>query len=181
MLRPKRGGRGIGGLVAAGCLIGLLVRPGMAASLSPQDLQVLGSTLAFVQPPPSGEGVVAIVYAGHDSASYQDAAAIAAMIGRGLTVGGGALTPRLVDARQLGAADFKLVIVAEGANGDAVQEAVRAHRALCVTGDRAAVQAGFCAMAIRSTGRVEILINHQAAQASGIGFATAFRMMVHEL
>ena len=30
-------------------------------------------------------------------------------------------------------------------------------------------------------GRVEILLNYQAAQASGIGFATAFRMMVHEL
>jgi hypothetical protein len=181
MLRPKQGWRGVGGLVAACGLIALLVRPGLAASLSPQDLQVLGSTLAFVQPQPSGEGVVAIAYAGRDSASYQDAAAIAAVIGKSLTSGGAVLTPRLVDVGELASTEFKFVIVAEGANSDAVMQAARAHHALCVTGDRSAVQAGFCTMAVHSTGRVEILLNHQLAQAAGITFATAFRMMVHEL
>jgi hypothetical protein len=169
------------GLVAVCGLIASSARPAAAASLSPQDLQVLASTLAFVQPQPAGDGAVAIVYAGRDSASYQDAAAIAAMIGRSLTTGGGSLTPRLVDARDLATTDFKLLIVAEGANAAAVLDAARAHHALCVTGERAAVQAGLCTMAIRSTGRVEILLNHQAALVSGLGFATAFRMMVHEL
>jgi hypothetical protein len=181
MLGPKRDWRRVGGVVAACGLIGLLARPGMAASLSPQDLQILGSTLAFVQPPPSAEGVVAIAYTGRDSASYRDAAAIAAMIGKGLTAGGSVLAPRLVDAQELATADFKLVIAAEGVDGRAVQEAARSHHALCVTGDRMLVQTGFCTMAIHSTGRVEILLNHQLAQASGINFATAFRMMVHEL
>jgi hypothetical protein len=36
-------------------------------------------------------------------------------------------------------------------------------------------------MAIRSTGKVEILLNYRAAQTAGINLATAFRMMVSEL
>jgi hypothetical protein len=161
--------------------IALLGRPGWAASLSQQDLQVLGNALAFVQPRPVGGGSVAVVYAGRNSPSHQDAEAILAVIGKGLTAGGVVLTPRLVDADELAATEFSLVIVAAGANGEAVTRAARAQRSLCVTADQAAVTQGVCTMAIRSTGRVEILLNHQAALASGIGFATAFRMMVHEL
>ena len=91
------------------------------------------------------------------------------------------LTPRLVDTDELAATAFSLVIVAAGANSEAVARAARAQHVLCVTADQAAVQQGVCTMAIRSTSRVEILLNYQLARASGVSFATAFRMMVHEL
>lgn len=166
---------------AAFALIALLARPGRSASLSPQDLQVLGNALAFAQPHTSA-GTVAVVYAGRDSASRQDAAEILAAIGPGLKTSGVVLTPRLVAAEELATTEFDLVIVAAGANSEPVLRAARAHHALCVTGDRAAVRDGVCAMAIASTGRrVEILLNSRALQALGVSFATAFRMMVQEL
>jgi hypothetical protein len=159
----------------------LLARPVWGASLSAEDLQILAGALAFVQPRPSGDGVVAIVYSGRDGRSRQDAEAILTLIGKNLTANDSVLTPRLVDADELAAAAFNLVIVVPGANSDAVSRAVRSHHALCVTADQAAVRQGLCAMAIRSAGKVEILLNYRAAQDAGVKIATAFRMMVGEL
>jgi hypothetical protein len=181
MQRPRFDARWARCIAAACGLLVLLGRTGWAASLSPQDIRVLGNALAFMQPRPARDGSVAVVYAGRNSPSHQDAEAILAMIGKGLTVGSVVLTPRLIDTADLQTSEFSLVIVAAGANGEAVMHSAQAHHSLCVTADQAAVQQGLCTMAIRSTGRVEILLNHQAAQASGVGFATAFRMMVREL
>ena len=182
MLRWKLSSRGRHcGLAVVSLLLASIAQPVCAASLTPQDLQILGSALAFVQPRPAGDGVVAIVYAGKDRSSRQDAEAIRAAIGESLTAYGILLTPKLVEAGELASTDFSLVIVATGANSDAVPPAVRMHHALCVTADQEAVRLGFCTMAIRSSGKVEILLNYRAAQASGINLATAFRMMVSEL
>jgi hypothetical protein len=169
------------GLVVVSVLLASIARTVCAASLTPQDLQVLGSALAFVQPRLAGDGVVAIVYTGKDSSSRQDAEAIRAAIGEKLSANGILLIPKLVDAAELASVDFRLVIVASGANSDAVASALRMHHALCATADQEAVRQGLCTMAIRSTGKVEILLNYRAAQASGINLATAFRMMVSEL
>lgn len=152
-----------------------------AASLSAQDLQVLGTALAFMQPRPANDGTLAIVYATGDRASLEDARAIMAAIGSGLIAARTTLVPKLVDADTLAATDFSVAIVAAGANSEIVMRAVRAQHALCVTADQAAVQQGVCTMAIRSSERVEIVLNHQVAERTGINFATAFRMMVHEL
>jgi hypothetical protein len=169
------------GLAVLSLLLASIAQPVRAASLTPQDLQILGSALSFVQPRPASDGVVAIVYAGKDRSSRQDAEAIRAAIGESLTANGILLTPKLVEAGELGGADFSLVIVAAGANSDSVPPALRVHHALCVTADPEAVRLGFCTMAIHSTGKVEILLNYRAALASGINLATAFRMMVSEL
>ncbi len=169
------------GLTIATLLLASIAPRVCAASLTPQDLQILGSALAFVQPRPTGDGVVAIVYAAKDKNSRQDAEAILAGIGEGIAANGTLLVPRLVEAGDLGSTDFRLVIVAAGANSDAVPPAVRKHHALCVTADQEAVRQGLCTMAIHSTGKVEILLNYRAAQLSGVSLATAFRMMVSEL
>lgn len=168
------------GLAVAFNLIGSVVHAS-PASLSGQDLQVLGTALTFMQPRPSSEGTVAIVYAAGDRGSREDAEAIMAAIGNGLTAARTTLAPRLVEADSLATTDFSVAIVAAGANSEIVMRAVRARHALCVTADQAAVQQGVCTMAIRSGGRVEIVLNHQVAEHTGIAFATAFRMMVHEL
>jgi hypothetical protein len=169
------------GFALVSLLLGSVARPVCAASLTPQDLQILGSALAFVQPRPAGEGVVAIVYAANDKSSRQDAEAIRAAIGEGVTANGILLRPKLVDATDLSGVDFSLVIIAAGANSESVPPALRMHHALCVTADPEAVRQGLCTMAIHSSGKVEILLNYRAALASGIDFGTAFRMMVSEL
>jgi len=50
----------------------------------------------------------------------------------------------------------------------------------CLTTDLAQVRGGACAIGIRSGPRVEILVNHAAAESSGVSFSTAFRMLITE-
>jgi hypothetical protein len=169
------------GLAVVSLLLASIAQPVCAASLTPQDLQILASALAFVQPRPAADGVVAIVYTGKDASSRQDAEVIRQGIGENFTANGILLTPKLVAVNELASIDFSLVIVAAGANGEPVSLAARARHAMCITADQEAVRQGVCTMAIRSTGKVEILLNYRAAQASGINLATAFRMMVSEL
>jgi len=157
------------------------VSAGRAASLPPQELQILAKALQFLDPPLTGEAVVAIVYAAGDPDSRRDAEALAAEIGSSLRVGGATLTPMVVDLAALASTRFSLVIMATGADSAMVSEAASAQHALCVTADLAAVRAGTCTMAIQSDRRVEIFINREAAIRAGLTFATAFRIMVHEL
>jgi hypothetical protein len=161
--------------------VGAMIHSCLAASLSQQDLQILANALTFVHPHPAVGGEVAIVYDPANADSRKDAEAIKTAIGNGLTGAGVTLTPVLVAADALAAGHFALVIVAAGANSPAVLAALRARHVLCVTGEQSAVQAGVCTMAIQSSGRVDLLVNGQAAQQTGVSFATAFRMMVREL
>jgi hypothetical protein len=150
-----------------------------AQSLSADDLRILSRVLGFMQPPPVGE--IAIAYAAGNPASRADAEAIARLIGDGLSGGLGRLRPRLTEIGGVAASGAKVVIAAAGANGAALGAAIRAAGALCVTNDLAPVQAGHCTVAIRREPRVEIIVNHAAAAAAGIEFATAFRMMIREI
>jgi hypothetical protein len=150
------------------------------ATLSPQELLIVGHAAGFLQPPPSG-GAVAVVYAAGDAASRQDADAIASEIGNGLQAGSVLLAVKVVDAGELAKGGVAVAIAASGANGPALGAAVRAARILCVTADLAAVQDGFCTMGITTRPRVTIVLNHAAAAAAGITFAAAFRMMIREI
>jgi hypothetical protein len=154
--------------------------PAAAASLSARDVQVMGRALAFLQPPPAS-GELAVIYADGNAASKQDAEAIAAELGDGLHVGSAVLRPRLVASTAVAMEGFAVAIAATGANGPPLRAAIDAKRALCVTADLAAVEAGSCTMAIRSEPRVEIVVNHAAAVASGVEFVAAFRMMIREI
>jgi hypothetical protein len=165
-------------LACAAALLG--AAPADAASLSPQELQVLGGALAFMQPPP-GAGVVAVVYAADDPVSRQDAEAIAGEIGNGIKAGSVVLPAKAVDVSALAGGGFVVAIAAAGANGPSLGAATRAAHILCVTSELAAVQEGVCTMAISTDLRVQIVLNHAAAAASGISFAAAFRMMIHEM
>jgi hypothetical protein len=169
------------GLALLLLLAGADPRAALAASLSPAEVQVLGKTLAFVQPLPSGATTIAVVYARGDAASLTDAGQIAAAIGDGVRVGNVVLKPQVVDLAALATIDAAVIVTAAGANGDAVMQASRALHALCVTADLAAVQAGTCIMTIRSSPRMEIILNATAARSAGVGFPVAFHMMVREL
>ena len=162
-------------------LAGVEPRPALAASLSPQEVQVLGKALALVQPLPAGATTIAVVYASGNAGSRADAEQIAAEIGDGFQVGPVVLKPLVVDSAALATIDPAVIVTAIDANGDAVLRASRARHALCVTGELAAVKSGRCIMTIRSDPRVEIVLNAEAARAAGVSFPIAFHMMVREL
>ena len=171
-------------LLAVGMLTALAAfRPcgGHAASFAVKDLQVLGRAIAFLQSPPGSDAVIAIAYVPGDAASRRDAEDILALIGAGLQAGRVTLRPRLVDINNLSAAGATIVIAAAGAAGPRLSEATRATHALCVTTDTEAVRAGFCTMSITTEPLVKILINHAVAEAAGVEFVTAFRMMIKEM
>jgi hypothetical protein len=56
-----------------------------------------------------------------------------------------------------------------------------AKMAPCITTDLAQVRDGACVMGIRSTPKVEIMVNRAAATNTGIKFAGVFRMLITEL
>jgi hypothetical protein len=171
-------------LLAAAAVAALLSAPSYrvwAASFGAKDLRVLGRAIAFMQPPPAPDGIIAIAYVLGDPASRRDADAIAAQIGEGLPVGHAMLRPRVIDVASVSAGGFRVVIAAAGANGPQMNAAARAAKALCVTTDTAAVRDGLCAMAITSEPEVEIIVNHAVSAAAGIEFAAAFRMMIWEM
>lgn len=151
-----------------------------AATLSPQELLILGHAVAFLQPPPTG-GVVAIVYTAGNPASLQDADSIKGEIGNGPQAGNVLLPVKEVDAAALANGGFVLAIAAAGTNGPSLAAAIRTARILCVTADLAAVQTGFCTMGIITSPRVEIVLNHAVAAATDITFAAAFLMMIREM
>jgi hypothetical protein len=156
--------------------VSALIPPtGLAATFTAKDMQILGKVLAFVDPVPVG--VVAVVYATGNDASKQDADAIAGYVGDGHT-----LKAKVMDVAALSAsAGIAVIIAAQGAASDAVMAVVKARRILCVTGEIDALRAGKCVMAIKSDPKVEITVSHAALEAAGIGLASAFRMMIHEL
>jgi hypothetical protein len=157
----------------------IAISPCGAASLHLQELQILGKALSFLEPPLTGQSEVAIVYASGDAESLQNAKELAAQL-KMVRLGGVPVVSRVVGSESLGGETFRLIITADGADGKSVIEAALANHALCVTANVDAVRVGQCTMAIRSAGKVEIFVNRQVATQSGIGFATAFRMMVHE-
>jgi hypothetical protein len=169
-------------LVAASLsLLTSLPHAAFAASLSGKDLKVLGSALAWTQPEPVGQLVIAIVYVANDEASRKDAEAIAALMGDGLHAGKAVFQPKLFDTGSLSNGGYGAILAAVNADGDRIIAASRAARVLCITADFAAVQAGRCVMAIRAEPRVQVLVNHAAAAATGVDFAPAFLMMIREI
>ena len=164
----------------------LLAYHAHADTLSQSDLQVVARALGFFSPTVTGEAIVVIVYAPNDPASRPDAESIAAGFGSGIRNGSLVLRPRLVAVGELAVArgpaeGAAALIAANGAAGEQVMAAARAHQLVCVTANWDEVRAGRCSMAIRSVSKVEIAINHGALAACGVQVAAAFRMMVHEL
>ncbi len=150
-----------------------------AASLSGKGVQIIAKAMGFLDPAPPG-GVIAVVYS--DAASKADADGIVTSFGDGLASSGGTVTAKAVDAAALGGGSgYIAMILATGAATDAVAAAAKAHKIPCITASSALVQSGACIMAIQSDPKVSILVNHAAAQAAGIGFASAFAMLIHEI
>jgi hypothetical protein len=153
------------------------------ADVSATDLQVAARALSFMEKPLTGAVRVGIVYAPASPRSSRQAEQLRAMIGGGLKAGSVQLSPVMVKADEAAIANVDLFFLTEYVGPqDAPLSAISAARQIpCVTTDIAQVQSGTCVMGVRSRPKVEILVNRAAAAASGMNFATVFRVMITEL
>ena len=150
-----------------------------AAPMSAKDVQIIAKALGFLDPAPAG-GMVAVVYT--DAGSKADADAVVTNFGGGLPSAGGTITAKAVDAAALGdGSGYIAIILADGVTSDTASAAAKAHRIPCITANLALVQSGGCVMSVQSEPKVSITVNHAAAQAAGISFASAFAMLIHEI
>ena len=169
-------------LAAAVLVMASVVLPDIAhaGSLSAKDVQIVTKVLGFLDPPCLG-GVVAVVFAQGSAISEADAVRVAALFGTGPNAGS-AIRAEAVSASALQPDEhYVAVVLAAGLAAESVSSYLRANRVLCVTGDLAQVEAGLCVLSVRSDPRVEIVLNRALAASYGIGFATAFRMLIHEI
>lgn len=154
-----------------------------SADVTLTDVQVAARALSFMESPPSGNVRVGIVYDPDESRTGRQAGALQTMLAGGLRVGNLELEPTLVSLERAAEADVDVFLLTEnvGAAAERVAEASTRRGIPCATTDIEQVRNGLCALGIRSTPKVEILVNRAAAERSGTTFATAFRLMIKEL
>ena len=149
--------------------------------LTPQDLQIAGRVLHFVAEPLTGSVVLAIVYARDVPNSRREATDAAALLAGGLPVGDLVLHAVLAEQHDLaGLGSIAALVTAGGVSAEPVREAMRRRHVPCLTVHLSQVEDGGCLVGIRSLPSVSIQLNNDAADAVGVRFATAFRMMVQE-
>lgn len=153
------------------------------ADVSVTDLQITARALTFMESPPSGNVRVGIIYNPTNTSTRRQARELEQMLRGGLRVGNINLEPRMVSIDQAASAGVDLFFLTEnlGEAGRKVAGLGKTRRIPCVTTDLAQVRDGACAVGIRSTPKVEILVNRDAANSSGMTFAAAFRMMISEI
>lgn len=153
------------------------------AQVSPMDIQVAGRALSFLAKPLTGEVTVGIVYSSTNASSQQSAQDLQKQLGGGLRVGNMTLKPALVTIAEAAGsnAGFFFLTPGLGTEASALSDITKAKHIPCVTTDLAQVTAGRCTVGVRSTPKIEIVVNRTAAAASGTTFSTVFRMMITEL
>lgn len=151
--------------------------------ISATDLQLAARTLSFMENPLSGRVRVGIVYSPTSSRSEAQAQDLAVRLASGLRVGEMELLPVLVPIESADSADVDFFLMTEFLPPTTSNlSSVSASRQIaCVTTDVRQVEAGQCTVAIRSQPRIEIIVNREVADNSGVRFATAFRVMVTEI
>jgi hypothetical protein len=163
---------------------GLIGTALMAAEPTKKDVLIASRALNFVTPKPGGSVVAAIVFDGSNPASKADADALAAIIGDGLKAGKIKLSAKLVDANDLASiGDAKLAIIAASASAQhaAIASGLAGKSILTVSTDLSCVEAGHCAVGVKSKPKVEIIVNKSAAKGLGLDFVPAFLLMVKEV
>jgi ABC-type uncharacterized transport system substrate-binding protein len=166
-----------------GALAGALVLAApLGAEVTPTDLQVAARALSFMDKPLTGPVRVGILYAPDSPRSVRQADELQRMLGAGLKAGKLELKPVLVKVGEAAGANVDMYFLTEYVStADAQTAGLSVAKRPCVTIDIAQVAGGTCLMGVRSTPKVEIVINRAAAKDSGVTFATVFRVMITEI
>lgn len=171
-------------LAAAACMLAwLTVALPVRADVSVGDLEVAGRALGFMQKPMSGKVRLGIVYAPASPRSLREAESLRDALEGGLKVGNLEFYPVMVAIDGAAHADVDLFFLTDFMpSGVPSLAAVSAARQIpCITTDVDEVKSGSCAMAVKSSPKVEIVVNRAAAKDSGVTFATVFRVMITEI
>jgi ABC-type uncharacterized transport system substrate-binding protein len=156
----------------------------VSAEVTPTDLQVAARALSFMERPLAGAVRVGILYAPESPRSVREAEALRELLGNGMKAGKLELRPSLVKVREAATADVDLFFLTEfvaPAEAAAAAAKIAGSKRPCVTTDIAQVESGACLMGVRSTPKVQIVVNRAAAKDSGVAFATVFRVMITEI
>jgi hypothetical protein len=160
----------------------VLAAPPARAGIDASDLQIAARALSFMQNPPAGSVRVGIVYDPNNPQSAAEAEALQNILQSDPKTGSLVLRPELLKPEDADGAAVGLFLLTDGVGAGAgeIAHAARAKHIPCVTGDFTQVRDGACAIGVRSNPRIEILVNRDAAAASGVAFSTAFRMLITE-
>ena len=164
-------------------VLACLLVPAFAGATTLKDVKIGIHVIDFVTNAPPGRAGIGIVYDPRNRESAEDAQAISDSLSSAAVKLPGGLKPVLVDIRDLDdAVNLRAVIVADHMKTfyDALAEYGRQTRTLVMSSDLDCARSGKCTVGIASTPRVEVIVSSRQAQASGIQFSEAFRMMVTE-
>lgn len=154
------------------------------ADITDKDLQVLGRSLGFVKSAGSASSKLIVVYDPKKPQSQAEADSVQSLIGGGLKAGQRSLTGTLVKVDELGSVTEGAAIFVTSALGDGVAKARAVAKALhspCVTVDSSLVQSGACTISVKTSPKVEILVNKAAAAEDGVTLDDAFKMLITEI
>lgn len=153
------------------------------AQVTAKDVQVAARVLTFTSTPFSGTVKLGIVYDPSNITSNADEQALTGILGSGLNVGSVTLVPVPVPISKLSSTPVDVLFLTSGLGAAAAAVGTQAASAktLCITSDLNATQEGYCAVSVQSDPKVQITINKATASATGVGFASAFLMMVSEI
>lgn len=160
-----------------------LLVPLCTSATTLKDVKIGIHVIDFVINAPPGRAGIGIIYDPRIKDSAEDAQTILDTLSAPSQHLPASLKPALIDVRDLDeAARMRAVFVADHMKPhyEALAEFGRRSRMLVMSADPDCARAGRCTVGIGSTPRVEVIVNSQQAQASGIQFSEAFRMMVTE-
>lgn len=167
------------------CVAAVASFPGNAsADISQNDFKLVTKAIGFLKTTPSGDLNVAIVYDPGNAASKSDADALNGILGAGLSEKGVNYKPVMVEASNLSAissAGVVYVAAGMGAQQAAIGGAAKSAKVISVSSDKSCVESGNCTMYVASSPKVEIVVNKGAAEAAGVEFQSAFKMMISEI
>ena len=150
---------------------------------SAKETQVIARALTFLDPAPTGEVEIGILYAKAHPDSVTQAKLTEVLFGNGITVGRLTVHARLVEYSTLpfvqGLAGIFVVGSLHEDTAILAAAATRLHVPVVST-DLACVRQAQCSVGVDSTSGVRIVLSHAACQSAGISFIQAFRILVTE-
>lgn len=164
--------------------VALLSVPAHASDVTERDIQIIGRTLGFMEDLHPGPLDLGIVYSHGDAESQHQAAAMQAMLAGMPVVGKVSLQPHLIAAEDLNTldhADALFIVPAAGQTSARAAAAGRRLHAPVISTDERCAEAGHCVISFSSAPTVEIIFNRSSAEAAGVRFTAAFRMLVKKL
>jgi hypothetical protein len=126
---------------------------------------------------------LAVIYDSRNKESLDDARNIMSWLSAAPGGAKTSLLPVLLDAHTLDEVrNVRVAFVASATETDygAITDFARKNGVLTISSELSCVRAGICIVGVTSAPRVEVILNRQLSQASGVEFTEAFRMMVTE-